>query len=92
MTFYGRPAQSPCWSPDGKEIFFIKKDVRQPDDQQFYQRQAEVRALDVKDALKDLAKQAKKRLEKLEKDSADEETLALAREQRDNYEFFLRRY
>ena len=51
-----------------------------------------MRALNVKDALKDLAKQAKKRLEKLEKDSADEETLALAREQRDNYEFFLRRY
>ena len=92
LTFYGRPAQSPCWSPDGKEIFFIKKDVRQPDDQPFYHRQAEVRALDVKDALKDLAKQAKERLKRLDREGADEATLALAHEQLDNYEYFLRRY
>ena len=92
LTFYGRPAQSPCWSPDGKEIFFIKKDVRQPDDQPFYHRQAEVRALDVKDALKELAKQAEKRLKQLDKEGADSATLALAREQQENYEYFLRRY
>ncbi|MCA9776464.1 MAG: PD40 domain-containing protein [Candidatus Eremiobacteraeota bacterium] len=92
LTFYGHPAQSPCWSPDGKEIYFVKKDVRQADGEPFYHRQAEVRALDVKDALKDLAKQAQKRLKKLKSEGADETTLALAREQRDNYEYFLRRY
>ena len=51
-----------------------------------------MRALDVKDALKDLAKQAKERLKKLDREGAGEATLALAHEQLDNYEYFLRRY
>ncbi len=92
LTFYGRPAQSPCWSPDGKKIYFVKKDVKPEGDLPFFHRQAEIRVLDVKDALKDLAKQAKVRLKELEKEQAPAEVVELAQEQLDNYEYFLRRY
>lgn len=92
LTFYGRPAQSPCWSPDGKKIYFVKKEAKQPEGEPFYVRKADVRVIDVESALKDLEKQAKKRLKKLKKSDADPELQKLAQQQLDNYEYFLRRY
>jgi len=92
LTFYGRPAQSPCWSPDGRKIYFIKKAKKKPDMEHFYERTADVRVLDVKTALKDLEEQAEERMKKLEKSGAESELVDLAREQLENYQYFLRRY
>lgn len=92
LTFYGRPAQSPCWSKDGREIYFVKKGEPPQEGQPFYTRQAEIRAIDVKNALKDLCSQAKKRLQKLEKKNADREVLDAAITDLENYRYFLRRY
>ena len=65
--------------------------MRQPDGEPFYNRKADVRVIDVKDALKDLEKQAEKRLKKLE-DDAPAEVRELAEQQLENYQYFLRRY
>ncbi|GMU55764.1 MAG: hypothetical protein AMXMBFR33_49100 [Candidatus Xenobia bacterium] len=92
LTFYGRAAQSPCWSPGGKKIFFVKKDIRQAEDEPFYARQAEIRVLDVKDALKDLAKQARAQVKDLEKADAPAEQVAAARQRYEDYKYFLERY
>ncbi|MCA9793740.1 MAG: PD40 domain-containing protein [Candidatus Eremiobacteraeota bacterium] len=92
LTFYGHPAQSPCWSPDGKKIYFVKKDVKQAEGEPFYARQSEIRVMDVEKALKDLKKQAKDQLKKLEAEGAKPELVELARQQHDNYSYFLRRY
>lgn len=92
LTFYGKPAQSPCWSPDGRKIYFIKKGTKPEGMQHFYERPTEVRVLDVKKALKDLVKQATERLESLEASDAPADLVELAREQRDTYRSFLARY
>jgi Tol biopolymer transport system component len=92
LTFYGRPAQSQCWSKDGGEIFFVKKGPKPPEGQPFFARQAEIRAIDVKDALKDLRDQARRRLESLEKAGADREQVDAAFQDLESYRYFLRRY
>lgn len=92
ITFYGSPAQSPCWSRDGKKIYFVKK-LQEPDDlEHFYQRPAEIRVLDVPVALKDLKEQAKQRLKELTKSDAAPEVIAQAETELDNYRFFAKRY
>ena len=92
ITFYGAPAQSPCWSPDGKKIYFVKK-LHKPENLEFfYDRQAEVRVMDVPQALEDLKDQAKARLKELKKLSAGEETIAQAEAQLDDYRYFLKQY
>lgn len=92
LTFDGRPCQSPCWSPDGKSIFFIKKGLKPAEGRPFYERQADIRKLDVKDALEDLKDQAKRRLKTLEKAEAAEDLVAQARQELDDYRYFLKRY
>ena len=92
LTFYGKPAQSPSWSPDGKTLYFVKKLERQAEGEPFYQRQADIRALDVRKALKDLCEQASDRVKALEKAEASDATLAAAKEALEEYEFFLERY
>jgi len=37
VTFYGKPAQSPSWSPDGQTLYFVKKDARQPEGESLLQ-------------------------------------------------------
>jgi Tol biopolymer transport system component len=91
LTFYGKPAQSPSWSPDGQTLYFVKKDARQPEGEPFYKRQADIRALDVPKALKDLHAQARERCRELEKDGASESLQAAAREALEDYRFFLER-
>ncbi|MDQ7826940.1 MAG: hypothetical protein RDV48_29345 [Candidatus Eremiobacteraeota bacterium] len=92
LTFYGKAAQSPCWTPDGKKIVFVKKLESIPEGEPFYHREADIRVIDVKDALKDLAHQAKKRLKSAEKHGAGSEALEQARAERDTYKFFLKRF
>jgi len=92
LTFDGRPCQSPCWSPDGKSIFFVKKGTKPEEGRPFYERQADIRKLDVKAALEDLKDQAKARLKGLEKAEAGEELVAQARQELDDYRYFLKRY
>ncbi len=91
VTFYGKPAQSPSWSPDGQTLYFVKKDARQPEGDPFYKRQADIRALDVPKALKELHSQARERCHQLEKDGAHESLQAAARESLEDYRFFLER-
>lgn len=92
LTFYGHPAQSPCWSEDGKELYFVKKHEGPPEGAPFYQRQADIRAMDVKEALKELHTQAKERLKALEANGAERPVIDAAFEELENYEYFLRRY
>lgn len=92
LTFDGRPCQSPCWSPDGKSIFFVKKGSKPEEGRPFYERQADLRRIDVKDALEDLKDQAKARVKALEKADAAEDLIAQARQELDDYRFFLKRY
>lgn len=91
VTFYGKPAQSPSWSPDGQTLYFVKKDARQPEGEPFYKRQADIRALDLPKALKDLCSQARERCHQLEKEGAPETLQAAAREALEDYRFFLER-
>ncbi len=92
LTFYGKAAQSPCWSPGGKKIYFVKKGTRQTAEQQFYERQTEIRVLDVKDCLKDLARQARDQVKGLKMANAPEEQIAAAQQRYDDYKFFLNKY
>lgn len=92
VTFYGKAAQSPSWSADGRKLYFVKKQEKQAEGEPFYKRQADIRALDVKKALKDLVTQADERVEDLEKRSAEESVVAAARQAADDYRFFLERY
>ena len=92
LTFYGKAAQSPSWSPDGKTLYFVKKLEKQAEGEPFYERQADVRALDVRQALKDLGQQADDRVKALEKAEAPDEAVAAARSARAEYGFFLERY
>ncbi|MBI3928001.1 MAG: PD40 domain-containing protein [Armatimonadetes bacterium] len=92
LTRYGKPAQSPCWSPDGTRIYFVKKRERQPDGEPFFNRQADIRVLDVPRALKDLTRQAKHRLKVLEKQDASESLLERARQEYEDCKFFRNLY
>lgn len=92
LTFYGKAAQSPCWSPGGKKLYFVKKGTRQTEDQQFFDRQTEIRVIDVKDALKDLAKQAQAQVKGLKMANAPEEQVAAAQARLEDYKFFLEKY
>ena len=92
LTFYGKAAQSPCWSPGGKKIYFVEKGTRQTAEQQFYERQTEIRVLDVKDCLKDLARQARDQVKGLKMANAPEEQIAAAQQRYDDYKFFLNKY
>lgn len=92
LTFYGSPAQSPCWSPDGKKIYFVKKLPKPENLEHFYQRQADVRVIDVPKALEELKDQAKARLKDLQKSGAPEEIVAQAQAELDNYRYFLKKY
>ncbi|MCE1248848.1 MAG: hypothetical protein LWY06_19595 [Firmicutes bacterium] len=92
LTFYGKAAQSPCWSPDGSKIYFVKKLDNQPEGQPFYNRQADIRVIDVKDALKDLKKQSKHQLKQLEESGADKAMIKQAEEKLETYKYFLKRY
>lgn len=92
LTFYGKAAQSPSWSPDGRTLYFVKKGDRPPEGEPFYKRQADIRSLDVKKALKDLAAQASDRLKDLQEAEAPADTLAAARKASEDYEFLLERY
>jgi len=58
LTFYGNAAQSPCWSPDGKKIYFVKKLEKQPEGHHFFERQADIRVIDVKKALEEIGYKA----------------------------------
>ena len=92
LTHYGKPAQSPCWSPDGKKIYFVKKKQRQADDEPFYVRQADIRVIDVEDALKDLKDQAKDRIKSLKKMDADGELIKQAKAEYENYSYFVKKF
>lgn len=92
LTYYGRAAQSPNWSPDGKKIYFVKKGIRQTPDQQFFDRQTQIRVIDVKDALKDLKEQAKTQVKGLKMANAPEDQVAAAQARYEDYKFFLDRY
>ena len=91
VTFYGKAAQSPCWSPDGTKLYFVKKKTKQPEGHPFYERQADIREIDMKEALKDLAGQAKARLKSL-KSSGKKEVIKKAEENYNNYKYFLGKY
>ena len=92
ITFDGRPCQSPCWSPDGTEIYFVKTGIKPPEGQPFYERAADLRKIDVKAALEDLKDQCKSRLKGLEKSEAPEDLVAQARQELEDYRYFLKRY
>lgn len=92
LTFYGKAAQSPSWSADGRKLYFVKKQEKQAEGEPFYQRQADIRVLDVKKALKHLVAQADDRVKDLAKRSAQESVVAAAREAAEDYRFFLERY
>lgn len=91
LTFYGKSAQSPCWSPDGKKIYFVKKKTRQPEGEPFYKRQADIRVIDVKTALTELKDQAAGLLKKA-KDSGDRNKIKKAQKDYNDYSFFLKKY
>jgi Tol biopolymer transport system component len=90
LTFYGKAAQSPCWTPDGKKIVFIKKLESVEEGAPFYTRESDIRVIDVRDALKDLAHQAKKRLKSAQKNGMESQVIESARNDYDNYRFFLK--
>lgn len=92
LTHYSKPAQSPCWSPDGRKIYFVRKNEKQAEGEDFYVRQADIRVIDVKDALKDLKEQSKDRIKTLKSMDADKELVAAARKEYENYKFFLEKY
>ncbi len=92
LTFYGKPAQSPSWSPDGRTLYFVKKGARPAEGEPFYRRQADIRALDVRQALKDLEDQAHERYRELRKKEAPPEVQSAAREAWQDYRLFLERY
>ncbi|MBM3465204.1 MAG: hypothetical protein FJX76_24160 [Armatimonadetes bacterium] len=92
LTFYGRAAQSPGWSPDGSTIYFVKKLERQAEGEPFFARQADIRAVDVKKALKDLAKQAKARWQDLRDRGSEDAAVSQARKSYEDYKYFLSRY
>jgi Tol biopolymer transport system component len=92
LTWYGHAAQSPSWSPDGRKIFFVKKHERQPEGHPFFERQADIRVIDVKKALKDLAAQAKQRWKALEDEGAPAERVAQARQSYEDYRYFRNLY
>lgn len=92
LTFYGKAAQSPSWSADGSKLYFVKKLDKQAEGEPFYKRQADIRVLDVRKALKDLTAQAETRVRDLEKAEADEATVEVARKAAEDYAFFLERY
>ncbi len=92
LTFYGKPAQSPSWSPDGQTLYFVKKGTKQAEGEPFYQRQADIRSLDVRRALKDLEEQARDRYHELKKDEAPHEVREAARQAWQDYRLFLDRY
>lgn len=92
LTFYGKAAQSPSWSADGRKLYFVKKQAKQAEGEPFYKRQADIRVLDVKKALKDLVAQADDRVKDLSKQSAEESVVEAARQAAQEYRFFLERY
>lgn len=92
LTFYGKAAQSPCWSPEGDQIYFVKKGTRQAEGEDFFVRQADIRVIDVKEALKELKDQARAQVKELERGGAPEELVAQARERLENYRYFLEKY
>jgi Tol biopolymer transport system component len=92
LTFYGKAAQSPCWSPDGSKIYFVRKQDKQAEGEPFYSRQADIRVIDVKDALKDLKKQAKSQLRELEDCHADKKLIRQAEENLETYKDFLKKF
>lgn len=92
LTFYGKAAQSPCWTPNGKKIVFVKKLDSVPEGEPFYNRKADIRMIDVKDALKDLAHQAKKRVKHAEKNDSGKDVLERAEKEYQDYLFFLKRF
>jgi Tol biopolymer transport system component len=92
LTHYGKPAQSPCWSPDGKKIYFVRKNEKQAEGENFYVRQADIRVIDVRTALKDLVSQAKDRMKTLKSMDADTELIKEARMEYENYQFFLEKF
>lgn len=92
LTFYGAPAQSPCWSTDGKKLYFVKKLTKPPGLKHFYERESDLRVLDVPQALKTLHKQSKQQLKWLKQGRATERLLACAQARVDDYDFFLERY
>lgn len=92
LTFYGSPAQSPCWRADGKKIYFIKKLAKPADLKNFYERPSDLRVLDVPEALETLKRQSQKHLKWLKEGRATEKLLAHAQARVDDYRFFLERY
>jgi Tol biopolymer transport system component len=92
LTFYGKTSQSPCWSPDGKKIYFVKKQDSIPDDQPFYERQSDIRVIKVEKALEDLIEQTEDRIKKLKKNDGDKELISKLKEQKDNYKYFCKFY
>lgn len=92
LTFYGKAAQSPCWSPDGRKLYFVKKLERQPEGAPFFQRQAEIRVIDVPKALEELAHQARQRCSRLEKEGASATLIDRARAEYEDYRWFRERY
>lgn len=92
LTFYGKAAQSPCWSPDGKKIYFVKKGDAIPENEPFYNRQAEIKVINVRKALKELTKQAKDMVENLKSIGADRKAIEIAKEEYHTYKYFLEKY
>jgi Tol biopolymer transport system component len=92
LTFYGKAAQSPSWSPGGKKIYFVKKLENPPEGAPFFARQAEIRVIDVKDALKNLKDQAKERYRLMKDSGAPRDLMAQAKEEYRSYRFFLDKY
>lgn len=92
LTHYGKAAQSPCWSPDGQKIYFVKKLERQAEGEPFFARQAEIRVIDVSKALEDLTDQARKRLHDLEDRGAGKALVEQAKESYEDYRWFRNKY